>query len=83
MCLPQIWEGILGVTIPVYLSDVNDAEWALLGPLIPTSIPQGRPHSSDMRRITNGVFSASFMSCAVAAPGAIYRATTVPGKRSK
>jgi transposase len=41
------------MAFPVYPSDLNDAEWALLAPLIPTSKPHGRPRSSDMRRITN------------------------------
>jgi transposase len=56
MDLTQISEGIPGRAIPVSPSDVNDAEWALLAPLIPSSNPHGRPRSSDMRRITNGVF---------------------------
>lgn len=64
MCLKQISEGILGMALPVYPSDVNDAEWALLAPLIPTSKPHGRPRSSDMRRITNGVFYVLRTGCA-------------------
>lgn len=52
------------MTFPVYPSDVNDAEWALLAPLIPTSKPHGRPRSSDMRRITNGVFYVLRTGCA-------------------
>jgi hypothetical protein len=64
MSLTQISEGILGMVIPVYPSDVNDAEWALLAPLIPTSKPGGRPRSSDMRRITNGVFYVLRTGCA-------------------
>jgi putative transposase len=64
MCLTQISEGIPGMAFPVYPSDVNDAEWALLAPLIPTSKPNGRPRSSDMRRITNGVFYVLRTGCA-------------------
>jgi putative transposase len=48
----------------VYPSDLNDAEWAVLAPLIPTGKPQGRPRSSDMRRITNGVFYVLRSGCA-------------------
>jgi transposase len=48
----------------VYPSDLNDAEWALRAPLIPSSKPCGRPRSSDMRRITNGVFSILRTGCA-------------------
>lgn len=52
------------MAIPLYPSDLNDAEWALLAPLIPTSKPHGRPRSSDMRRITNGIFSILRSGCA-------------------
>src|SRR5690242_7307015 len=48
---------------PGYPSDVNDAEWALLAPLIPTDKPRGRPRRSDMRRITNGVFYVLRTGC--------------------
>ena len=56
--------GHRGRAIPVYPSDLNDAEWAVLGPLIPTSKPHGRPRRSDMRRITNGVFYLLRTGCA-------------------
>ena len=52
------------MAFPVYPSDLNDEEWALLGPLIPLSKPHGRPRSSDMRRITNGVFYVLRSGCA-------------------
>lgn len=52
------------MALPVYPSDLNEAEWALLAPLIPTSKPYGRPRSSDMRRITNGVFYLLRTGCA-------------------
>src|SRR5690348_10748599 len=67
MCLKHLSEGIPGMAIPVYPvypSDVNDAEWALLVPLIPSAKPHGRPRSSDMRRITNGVFYVLRTGCA-------------------
>jgi transposase len=47
----------------VSVSDLNDAEWALLAPLIPASKPHGRPRSSDLRRITNGVFYVLRSGC--------------------
>lgn len=52
------------MAFPVYPSDLNDAEWALLAPLIPSSKPHGRPRSSDMRRISNGVFYLLRTGCA-------------------
>lgn len=55
-----------GITYPGFTlpSDLNDDEWALPAPLIPTSKPHGRPRSSDMRRITNGVFYVLRSGCA-------------------
>ena len=52
------------MAVPVYPSDLNDEEWALLAPLIPSSKPHGRPRSSDMRRISNGVFYMLRSGCA-------------------
>jgi putative transposase len=64
MCLTQISEGIPGMAVPVYPSDLTDAEGALLAPLIPASTPHGRPRSSDMQRISNGVFYLLRSGCA-------------------
>lgn len=52
------------MAIPVCPSDLNAAEWAALGPLIPTCKPHGRPRRSDRRRITNGVFYLLRTGCA-------------------
>jgi transposase len=52
------------MAFPVYPSDLNDAEWALLAPLIPSSKPHGRPQSSDMRRSSTGVLYLLRASCA-------------------
>jgi transposase len=41
---------------PIYPSDLCDAEWALLSPLIPSAKPGGRPRSVQIRRIMNGIF---------------------------
>ena len=38
-----------------YPSDVTDAQWALLEPLIPPARPGGRPREVDMREIINGI----------------------------
>ena len=64
MCLTQISEGIPGMAFPVYPGDLNEPEWALLAPLIPMSKPHGRPRSSDMRHIINGVFYVLRTGCA-------------------
>ena len=40
----------------LYASDLSDAEWALLEPLIPLAKAGGRPRSVNMRQILNGIF---------------------------
>jgi putative transposase len=37
-----------------YPSDLTDAEWARLAPLLPAARPGGRPRSVDLREIVNG-----------------------------
>ncbi len=38
-----------------YPSDLHDAEWALLAPLLPAAQPGGRPRSVDLREIVDAV----------------------------
>ena len=42
-----------GVGIP---SDLTDAEWSRLAPLIPAAKPGGRPRKTDMRAAMNAIF---------------------------
>ena len=39
-----------------YASDLTDAAWAILEPLIPEASPGGRPRRVHMRQITSGIF---------------------------
>src|SRR5258708_28663300 len=39
-----------------YATDLSEAEWAILEPLIPAAKPGGRPRSVNMRQILNGIF---------------------------
>ncbi len=39
-----------------YPSDLTDAEWRVVAPLLPPAKPGGRPRSVDLRRILNGLF---------------------------
>jgi putative transposase len=39
-----------------YPSDLSDAEWQILEPLVPPAKPGGRPRSTDMREVLNGIF---------------------------
>lgn len=39
-----------------YPSDLTDAEWERVAPLIPPAKPGGRPRGVDMREVLNGIF---------------------------
>lgn len=39
-----------------YPSDLIDAEWAILEPLVPQGLSGGRPRTSNMREILNAIF---------------------------
>ena len=39
----------------VYLSDLTDAQWALLAPLLPTKVGSGRPQTYPLRLIVNAM----------------------------
>lgn len=38
-----------------YPSDLSDAEWALLAPLLPAAKPGGRPRSVDLREVVDAI----------------------------
>lgn len=48
-------------SIPI--SQLSDAEWALLEPLIPPAKPGGRPRTVDMREVVNGIFYVLKTGC--------------------
>jgi putative transposase len=39
----------------VYPSDMSDAQWKVIDPLIPPAKPGGRPREAKMREIVNGI----------------------------
>ena len=39
-----------------YPSDLTEAEWERIAPLIPPAKPGGRPRGVDMREVLNGIF---------------------------
>ncbi len=47
-----------------YPSDLNDAEWQILKPLIPKAKPGGRPRTTNMRAILNAIFYVLRSGCA-------------------
>ncbi len=46
-----------------YPSDLSDAEWAILEPLVPASLPGGRPPRHDRREIVNGILYVLRTGC--------------------
>ena len=50
-----------------YRSDLTDAEWALIEPLIPPARRGGRPRTVDMREVLNAIFYVLDTGCQWAA----------------
>lgn len=46
-----------------YPSDLTDAQWAILEPLIPPAKPGGRPRSVNMREVINGILYLNRSGC--------------------
>src|SRR5579884_4281869 len=46
-----------------YPSDLTDAQWDLLQPLIPPPRPGGRPRKTTMREVVNAIFSLNREGC--------------------
>ncbi len=46
-----------------YPSDVTDAEWALIAPMIPPAKHGGRKRSVDVREVLNGIFYVLSTGC--------------------
>jgi len=51
------------MTIPAYTSDLTDAQWDRLAPLIPPAKPGGRPRSVNLRAIVNAIFYRTKTGC--------------------
>ena len=50
-------------TVTIYPSDLTDAEWARIGPLLQSPTPRGRPPTRDRRRILDAIFYISRSGC--------------------
>ena len=46
-----------------YPTDLTEAEWTLLAPLIPTAKPGGRPRTTDMRAVVNAILYSLRSGC--------------------
>ena len=47
-----------------YPSDLTDAQWALIEPMIPPPLEGGRPRTVDMREVINGILYLNRTGCA-------------------
>ena len=62
-----------------YPSDLTDAEWAHLEPLIPPAKSGGRPRGTDMREAINAILYILRTGVSVALPAARRFPTTIHG----
>jgi putative transposase len=46
-----------------YPSDLTDAQWAVLEPLLPKAKPLGRPRKNDLRRVIDAIFYRNRNGC--------------------
>jgi putative transposase len=47
-----------------YASDLSDAQWAILGPMLPPPVPAGAPRTTDLREVLNAIFYVLTNGCA-------------------
>jgi putative transposase len=45
-------------------SDLSDAQWAILDPLLPPPVPAGAPRTTDLREVLNAIFYVLTSGCA-------------------
>jgi len=53
----------LGVKHKPYPSDLTDAQWGILEPLLPEAHPGGRPRTTDLREVVNAIFYRNRNGC--------------------
>jgi transposase len=46
-----------------YASNLTDAEWALIAPLMPSPASVGRPRKTDLRRVTEAILYMASTGC--------------------
>lgn len=51
----MIWRTLGDMPRKPYPSDLTDAQWTVLAPLLPPTRPGGRPRSVDLREVLNGI----------------------------
>ena len=53
-----------GVAREPYPSDLTDAQWQIIAPLLPPAKSGGRPRTVDLREVINGIFYLNRSGCA-------------------
>lgn len=44
------------MSIKLYDTDLSDAAWAMVAPVLPAARPGGRPRTTDVRAVVNAIF---------------------------
>jgi transposase len=60
-------DTLVGMDTTTYPSDVTDAEWRVLEPLVTPTTRRGRPRLQPLRRILNAIFYLVRSGCCVVA----------------
>jgi putative transposase len=47
-----------------YSSDLSDAQWIILEPLLPPPVPAGKPRATNLREVVNTIFYVLTSGCA-------------------
>ena len=55
--------------------DLMDEEWALIGPLLPPAKPGGRPRSTKLRDVMDGILQIALRGRGIHSPMVAMRAT--------
>jgi transposase len=51
------------MSAPLYDTDLTDAAWALVAPVLPTARPGGRPRTTNLRAVLNAIFYLMRTGC--------------------
>ena len=46
-----------------YPSDLTNAQWTLVRPVLPAAHAKGRPRTGDLREVVNGILSVNAEGC--------------------
>lgn len=47
-----------------YPSDLSDAQWAIIAPMLPAEVPAGRPRTTSLREVLDAIFYVVSTGCA-------------------